>query len=134
MDDKHREDQPTVILVEDDRSVRRVLQYCLDDAGFEVIAVGTGAEALELIEHVLPQAVVLDLGLPDKLGKAVLERLILLQSNGNRHPVWVAISALDQDVAEVDYGPLGSSFLRKPFHPGDLVKTLEELLSEEIGN
>lgn len=134
MEDRNSHSAPVVLVVEDDRSVSRILQFSLEGAGFNVITTtGTGAEALEFLERESPEAVVLDLGVIDRLGKSVLERLFVLQSSENQGPVWVVISALDEDEAQKQYGPLGSHFLRKPFDPGDLVTILEENLPSWIG-
>jgi DNA-binding response OmpR family regulator len=66
---------------------------------------------------------VVDLRLPDRQGGAVLQRL-----RSQDGPAWVAISALDRQEAEKEYGPLGSNFLTKPFDPWDLIRKLGELL------
>jgi CheY-like chemotaxis protein len=82
-----------VLLVEDDEGIARMLHFSLAAAGFEITWVTTGADALRLLEQGLAQAVVLDPGLPDNLGGAVLERLRWLGPSGI--PAWVVISALD---------------------------------------
>ena len=121
-----------VLLVEDDPAVARMLRFSLRAAGFDVATVTAGAEALDILnEQGATDAVILDLGLPDGLGKAVLDRL--RQANELGRPVWVVISALDREEAAERYGPLGSHFLGKPFNPWDLIRMLEALLSERNG-
>jgi len=116
---------PRVLVIEDDDGVARVLGMCLGEAGFEVCQASAGGEALDTLETELPDAVVLDLGLPDRLGGAVLERL--RQARDQAGPAWVVISALSREEATQRYGPLGS-FLAKPFDPYVLVGKLDELL------
>ena len=72
-----------------------------------------------------PDAVLLDLGLPDGLGGAVLHRL---HESRDGYPTWLIVSALDEDEANRRYGPLKGVFVPKPFDPWDLVKKLEDLL------
>lgn len=123
---------PKVLLLEDDPAVARMLRFSLRAAGFDVTTVTAGAEALDILnEQGATDAVILDLGLPDGLGKAVLDRL--RQANELGRPVWVVISALDREEAAGRYGPLGSHFLAKPFNPWDLIRMLEALLSESKG-
>ena len=119
---------PRVLLVEDDEGITKVLRISLAAAGFEVSGVTTGADALRLLDQRFAQAVVLDLGLPDSFGGAVLERLRQLEPRDL--PVWVVMSALDRREATRHYGCLGPHFFAKPFDPWDLVRTLEQLLSE----
>jgi DNA-binding response OmpR family regulator len=84
-----------VLLVEDDQSIRRVLRFSLWEAGFDIIEVVTGAEALQTLENDVSEVVVLDLGLPDGLGGTVLKWLRQAEHNTGGGPVWVVISALD---------------------------------------
>ncbi|MFQ5933615.1 MAG: response regulator transcription factor [Dehalococcoidia bacterium] len=117
-----------VLLVEDDRSLRRVLRLTLECAGFQIAEASNGGEALQSLEERSIEAVVLNLGLPDGQGPAVLDRLRHL-SQRTVHPVWVITSALDQEEATQRYGSLSGVFLAKPFDPWALVRTLEGLLS-----
>jgi len=75
-----------VLVVEDDRAVRRMLERTLAAAGFAVLAVGDGAAALVAIEREPPDIAVLDLGLPGLDGLATLRRLRL---TGHGLPVLV---------------------------------------------
>lgn len=120
-----------MLVIEDDDSVARVLRLCLSAVGFDVAAVRTGEEALRVAEVEPIDAVVLDLGLPDSLGGAVLAWLRRLGRSGG--PPWVIISALDREEAARRYGPLGT-FLAKPFDPWDLVGKLDELLGRKGSN
>ena len=118
-------DGQSVLIVEDDPAVARILRVCLRRAGFKTVAVETGREALTKMDEGV-DAVLLDLGLPDGLGGAVLSRL---QASLDGYPAWLIISALDEDEAIRRHGPLKGTFIPKPFDPWDLVKTIEDLLS-----
>ena len=78
-----------VLVVEDNQSVKRMLRFSLRDAGFDIAEVSTGAEALQTLENDVPEAIVLDLGLPDGLGGAVLEWLRQPEHRADGAPVWV---------------------------------------------
>jgi len=120
--------QRKVLLVEDDGAVARVLRVCLRRAGFSVTQAECGADALSSMEADTFDAVVLDLGLPDGLGGAVLRKL--QDVSDDSLPVWVIISALDEDEAIRRHGPLKGPFLPKPFDPWDLIRKLEQLWAE----
>jgi two-component system KDP operon response regulator KdpE len=119
-----------VLVIEDDQSIRRMLRFSLRDAGFAITEVATGAAALQILEQDVPEVVVLDLGLPDGLGGAVLKWLRQAEDSVDASPVWVVISALDQSDVVKQYGPLGWRFLPKPFNPWELVMRVQELLAE----
>lgn len=65
----------TVLIVEDDDSLRMVLADALAGFGYEIIEAGTGAEAFAMAAQQLPDLVLLDLRLPDADGLAVAKRL-----------------------------------------------------------
>jgi len=122
---------PKVLVVEDDTAVAKMPRFSLRGAGFDVAEVVAGGQALQILEREPTDAVVLDLGLPDGLGKAVLDRLREADERG--FPAWVVMSALDREEAISRYGPSGNHFVAKPFDPWELVRILEELLSERNG-
>ena len=130
-EDNTRKTLGRVLVVEDDQSIRRMLRFSLRDAGFDISEVSTGKEALQTLEKDVPAAVVLDLGLPDGLGGAVLKWLRQPEHRVEDGPVWMVMSALDQEDVVKQYGPLGRHFLAKPFNPWELVRRLEELLAEK---
>jgi CheY-like chemotaxis protein len=105
-----------------------MLRFSLRSAGFGITEVATGAEALRRLEDEPPDAVVLDLSLPDGQGEAVLNRL---RQNSSRSPVWLAMSAIDHQEAIERFGPLDGHFLAKPFDPWNLVEMLQEMLASQ---
>jgi DNA-binding response OmpR family regulator len=117
-----------VLVVEDDRGISFVLSLALREAGLNVRTAATGQQALDLLCDESEDAVVLDLGLPDGKGGAVLQ---WLRSHNGSGPVWVVISALNKEDAQSQYGPIGPNFLAKPFDPWLLISRVEQLLSEK---
>lgn len=117
-------ERPRVLLVEDDAAVTRILSLLLRNSGFDVTGVESGRDALSALDVKPYDAVVLDLGLPDGLGGEVLGKLHSVPRDC--FPVWVVISALDEDEVVRRYGSIGGPFLPKPFDPLRLVDLLEE--------
>jgi CheY-like chemotaxis protein len=66
---------PTVLVVEDSDVIRRVISLILEGEGYHVVATDRGQDALALARHERPDAVTLDLNLPDSDGRAVLRQL-----------------------------------------------------------
>ena len=117
----------TVLLVEDEEPLRRVLRDLLERDGFTVIEAADGIVALEEIDHMAPDAVVLDLNLPRLDGYDVLARLRARPQTSSL-PVIVLTAKGDED-NEVRVFELGANdFLTKPFRPRALTARLRSLL------
>ena len=117
-----------MLVIEDNEAVTRILRFCLREAGFDATAVSMGGEALRILQQQPQDAVLLDLQLPDGQGGAVLDWLRRSNERTTDSPVWVVMSALDQETATQRFGPLGSRFLPKPFDPWELVAMLRTLI------
>ena len=122
----HKAGYPRVLVIEDDDAIVRILRLSLGSWGFDTARVESGGDALKAMDDSAFDAVLLDLCLPDGRAGDVLHRL---QAVG-RSPVWVVMSALDEDEATRRYGPLQGPFLPKPFDPMELVCLLDRLLEE----
>jgi len=64
-----------VLVVDDDPNVLRLMSYIVEEEGYEVLAVGSGAEALMAIEQEHPRLVILDLVMPGVNGFRICERI-----------------------------------------------------------
>jgi len=111
---------PTVLVVDDEVQIRRLLRVCLEADGYRVLEAATGQEAIIEAAQRKPDVVVLDLGLPDMDGVGVLKRL----REWSREPVLV-LSARDREedkVAALDHG--ADDYVTKPFGVGELLARL----------
>ena len=64
-----------VLIVEDDKNIRKFIQTILEANDYDVIATETGKEAYSLITSRCPDVVILDLGLPDMDGMKILKEV-----------------------------------------------------------
>jgi two-component system response regulator MprA len=115
----------SLLLVEDDAELRRVLQRGLHEEGYAVQAAGTGAEMLELVGRGVPDVLVLDIGLPDSDGRDLCQAL---RARGIESPVLflTARDALVDRIAGFDAG--GDDYLAKPFAFVELVARVQALV------
>lgn len=112
-----------ILLVEDDRAVRRMVHLALDRSGFDVVEVDTGTRAVATLEQGGIDAVVLDLGLPDARAPDVLAWL----HAHDEKPPWLVISAVDRaDAVRID-GAISGRFVAKPFDPWKLLERITAL-------
>jgi len=116
---------PEVLVVDDDAGIRAVLERGLRLEGFAVRTVGDGGGALAAVADRAPDAVVLDIGLPDLNGRAVCARL---RASGVGTPILVlsARDEVDDRVAGLQAG--ADDYLVKPFAMDELVARLRALL------
>jgi CheY-like chemotaxis protein len=118
----------TVLLVEDEETLRRVMRDLLEQEGYLVHEAGDGAEALEMIDRFAPDVVLLDLNLPNVDGYTVLTQLRSRAATRDL-PVLVLSARGDED-NEVRVLRLGATdFLTKPFRPRALSARLEATLA-----
>jgi type II secretory ATPase GspE/PulE/Tfp pilus assembly ATPase PilB-like protein/CheY-like chemotaxis protein len=124
---KARREHATVLLVEDEEPLRRVLRELLEREGFTVLEASDGVLALDEVDRGAPDIVVLDLNLPRLDGYGVLSHLRARQAT-SLLPVIVLTAKGDEDseVRVFEYG--ASDFLTKPFRPRALSARINALL------
>ncbi len=123
-DRAHLENTKRILLVvEDDESFAAIVRDFARGMGFQCVVAGTAEEAMSLARQSRPDAVVLDLGLPDQSGLTVLDRL--KHDDETRHiPVHV-VSASDHTQTALSLGAIG--YLVKPVKREDLADALQSL-------
>ena len=114
-----------VLLVDDDASIRRMLERTLAAEGYDVAAVADGGAAMAAVERSVPDAIVLDVAMPGLDGLSVTRRL---RAKGLAVPILLltARDALEERVAGLDAG--ADDYLVKPFEARELAARLRALL------
>src|SRR3954466_7390181 len=115
---------PTVLIVEDDRVIVRVLEINLSADGFDVITASTGAGAVERASATAFAAIVCDLGLPDVSGDELVSALVAVAGGA---PI-VVVSGAEPDARSSDgYASMVEAVLRKPVDPAVVVETVRRV-------
>lgn len=123
-------ESPLIVLIEDDPSIRRFLDISLTAHGYRVRSARLGSEGMALCAETGPSLVILDLGLPDMDGQAVIIRLrewsaapiiVLSVRSGEREKV----TALDNGA---------SDYVTKPFGISELLARIRVLLRDHRGD
>jgi CheY-like chemotaxis protein len=110
-----------VLVIDDDPHIRKLFRTACSAAGYSVVAVGDGTEALRRIEEDPPDAIVLDLVLPRVGGLDVLQEVRANPRTSTTPVVVVTGSSMEHRVAPDAF----EWFLRKPVSPEDLVETID---------
>jgi two-component system OmpR family response regulator len=114
-----------IAIVEDDAELRRLLFAGLREEEFDVVAFATGTELLAGVEREAPDALVVDIGLPDADGRDVCQAL---RARGLQAPVLflTARDALPDRLSGFSSG--GDDYMTKPFALDELIARLHALL------
>ena len=117
-------DKPRILVIEDDAPIRKFLRIMLESHGFDVSEAETAATGIGHAVSEPPDAIVLDLGLPDEDGLRVIQRL----REWSQIPI-IVLSARGREsdkVAALDAG--ADDYLTKPFGAGELLARLRVAL------
>lgn len=119
---------PVVIVVEDEKQIRRFVRAALEEEGCRVFEAETAAQGLTEAGTRKPALVVLDLGLPDRDGVEFIRDL-----RGWSHVPVIVLSARSAEpdkIAALDAG--ADDYLSKPFGVGELLARVRALLRRQI--
>jgi CheY-like chemotaxis protein len=114
---------PTVLVVDDEASVRSLIVNSLRDHGYRILEAADGVEALRIAKDKRPDAVVLDIELPALDGTTVLQAL-------RSHPDTGSLPIIGMSGKDIDPADERSftCFLQKPFSPSDVVFVLAQVV------
>jgi DNA-binding response OmpR family regulator len=115
---------PRILVIDDETPIRRFLKIVLGSGGFDMIEAERGRQGVELAATAAPEAIILDLGLPDMDGKAVIAAI----REWSTAPILV-LSVRDgeaEKIAALDAG--ADDYVTKPFSTGELLARLRALL------
>jgi two-component system KDP operon response regulator KdpE len=120
--------KPRILVIDDEPQIHRFLAPALEAAGYEPVRADTAEAGLAILATRPPEAVVLDLGLPDLDGKVVLERARRFYDG----PI-IVLSARDQEMEKIDALDLGADdYVEKPFGVGELLARLRASLRTRL--
>jgi two-component system, OmpR family, phosphate regulon response regulator PhoB len=123
---------PLVLIVDDERDLVRLLEFNLQQAGFETMTAYGGEEALEKAKQRPPNLVLLDLMLPDIPGNEVCRQL--RANPRTRHTPVLMLTARTDEVDRVVGFEVGADdFVTKPFSVRELVLRIRAILRRGSG-
>ena len=116
--------KPTLLVIDDEKQIRRLLRVTLESEGYKVRETETGQLGLQEVAHQAPDGIILDLGLPDLDGTQVIKRL----REWSKVPVLVLSvrESEDDKIAALDAG--ADDYLTKPFSGRELLARVRAIL------
>lgn len=126
-------DEPLILLIEDEPQMRRFLRVSLQSQGYRLVEADTGEKGLTLVASRKPAIILLDLGLPDMDGLEVTEKI----REWTTTPI-IVLSAREQERDKVQALDAGADdYLTKPFGADELLArirvSLRHLARQEAG-
>ncbi len=116
-----------ILVVDDEVSIRELIKFNLEKAGFSVLESGNGADALQLVKSQKPELVVLDLMLPGLDGIEVCRNL-KSQRDTSGIPI-IMLTAKSDEIDKIIGLEMGADdYLTKPFSPRELVARVKAVL------
>jgi two-component system response regulator MprA len=116
---------PTVLVVDDDQKLLKMLQRTITYEGLNVVTASNGQEALEQVDACQPEIIVLDWMMPKMDGLEVVQRL-RAENNQTYILMLTARDALENRVEGLESG--ADDYLIKPFSPVELVARVHAML------
>lgn len=117
----------TILLIEDDPAIRRMLAIAFQETGLTAVEAGTGQEGIKAVAHHHPDVILLDIGLPDISGLEVVQNvrtwsmvpIIILSANGQEH---LKVQCLESGADD---------YVTKPFGVAELMARIRVVLRRE---
>lgn len=114
----------SILLIEDDKKIARIVKVYLEDAGYKVIHAEKGKDAIASAMKELPLAVILDLMLPDTSGEEVCQEL---KEMGD-FPVIMLTAKYSEEERVAGFALGADDYVVKPFSPKELVYRVKAVL------
>ncbi|MBE9064311.1 response regulator transcription factor [cf. Phormidesmis sp. LEGE 11477] len=117
----------TILVVEDSVAQQESIKILLEESGLKVTVASDGIEALQLLQHRLPDLVLLDIVMPKMNGYEVCRRI---KSNSATHGLPVVMCSAKGEEFDRYWGMKqgADAYIAKPFQPTELVGTVKQLL------
>ena len=120
----------SILVVEDEADLQEIVRHVLELAGYRVAAASNGAEGLSLYREVSPDAVILDVNLPDMSGYDICRKI---RTEGPRAETPILMCTVRSEVVGVAEGLGGGAtdYILKPFEIPDLLARLHRALAPD---
>jgi two-component system KDP operon response regulator KdpE len=112
---------PTILIIDDEPQIRKIVRITLESDGFHIIEADTGKQGLQLAASHNPQLIILDLGLPDYDGTVVLKEL---RSWSSAAVIVLSVRNSEDDIIKA-LNTGADDYMTKPFSAGELIARIK---------
>ncbi len=117
----------TVLIADDERNIRHILDFSLHAEGFDVLSAHTGEDALAMALEHRPDLIILDIMMP---GKGGIETCRALKTDPQTAAIPVVLLSARSSQADREAGEEAGAndYITKPFSPQKVIETVQGLL------
>ncbi len=123
---------PTILIIEDERELMKVLRSYLEQAGYTVLTAYRGDTGLSIWEHKRPDLVILDLNLPGMDGLDVAREIRRRKRSGTDTPIIMLTARVDETDQLIGLELGADDYIPKPFSPRIVVARVRALLRRAV--
>ena len=127
MEERGMEDKKTVLVVDDQPHIVRLIQVNLEKEGFRVATAVDGVEGMDRVRQLHPDLVILDVIMPRKDGFEVLREIKSDPELAETPVIMLTVKTHNSDIVE-GLREGAELYLPKPFHPKELVSLVKRVL------
>lgn len=118
-----------ILIAEDERDIRELITFTLSFAGHEIIQASNGAEAVELVQKVIPDLIMMDVRMPRMTGYEACRAIKQIEGVKDIPVVFLSAKGQDDEVADaLEAGAM--DYITKPFSPTELTEKIASLLKK----
>ena len=116
-----------ILIAEDERDIRDLIQFTLTFAGHKITAAANGAEALELAPKVKPDLIMMDVRMPKMTGYEACREMKKIDDIKNIPVIFLSAKGQDEEKQTgIEAGAV--AYILKPFAPDDLTRQIADIL------
>ncbi len=116
-----------ILIAEDERDIRDLIQFTLTFAGHKITAAANGAEALELAPKVKPDLIMMDVRMPKMTGYEACREMKKIDDIKNIPVIFLSAKGQDEEKQTgIEAGAV--AYILKPFAPDDLTRQIANIL------
>lgn len=116
-----------ILIAEDERDIRELISFTLQFAGYEVVSVQNGAEAVDQALATQPDLILLDVRMPRMTGYQACEALKALPETKDIPVIFLSAKGQDAEIRQgLEVGAV--DYILKPFAPDDLTAQVKRVL------
>ena len=118
-----------ILVAEDERDIRELIQFTLSFAGHTVTTVPNGAEAVEQAQTLLPDLILMDVRMPKMTGYEACNAMRQIDSLKRTPIVFLSAKGQDEEIQQgLNAG--ATAYILKPFSPQDLIQQVGDILQK----
>lgn len=118
-----------ILIAEDERDIRELIQFTLSFAGHQVTTAANGAEAVDLAPKVKPDLIMMDVRMPKMTGYEACKQIKLNDDLKHIPVVFLSAKGQDEEIQSgIDAGAV--AYITKPFAPDELQRRIADILKE----